>query len=356
MLKMNFKKTSIVAASLLCLGTFFTQAHAASFKNLSLQGDFHEFHPAVLRVHAPFIKQVEKDLNGVVTMNYFGGNTLYPESESYEAVNDGRVDFGAFRASVFPGKMNLMTIVDVPGMAQNSIVGSLLATDLIAKFPEIVGELPENSVPFSAWASAAYQIHSNDPIRSMEEIKGKKLVVWDAMALELARRIGANPIRIIATDTYLTLSKGMADGVLCPLAPVRSLKISDVTKYHLMVDLAVGSTNINIFEPLWDDFPQDIKDYFIKEGGQTFALKIGQALESSALEDIEWMKKLGHEFIYLGDKEQNEIMQKLEPFKTEWLTRAKAAGHKNAEEILSYAVERAKYYTENFENGVYGKY
>ncbi len=354
--KVHFKQLAMIGACIFSLGVFAVNASAANFKNLSLQGDFHEFHPAVLRVHAPFIKQVESDLNGVVTMNYFGGNTLYPESESFEAVNDGRVDFGAFRASVFPGKMNLMTLVDIPGMAQNSIVGSLLATDLLVKFPEIVSELPENSVPFSAWASAAYQIHSNDPVRSLEDIKGMKLVVWDAMALELAQKIGANPIRIVATDTYLTLSKGMADGVLCPIAPVRSLKISDVTKYHLMVNLAVGSTNINIFEPLWDDFPADIKAYFTKEGGQKYALKIGQALESSAAEDIAWMKKLGHEFITLPANEQEKIMQSLEPFKVQWVEKAKKAGYKNAEEMLKYAEQRANFYQENFEKGLYGKY
>ena len=41
--------------------------------------------------------------------------------------------------------------------------------------------------------------------------------------------LGANPIEMTGTDTYLALEEA-PPSVLCPLAPVRSYKISDAAK------------------------------------------------------------------------------------------------------------------------------
>lgn len=352
------KKSLVFSCLSACLSlglVFSSAAFAVNFDNMSFMGSYVEAHPTTKAVFMPFLEQVKKDLPGV-SFNYFSNNVLYPESESYAVLNDGRVDFAVIRGSIFPNIINLMSIVDVPGMAPNAVIGALVASEVIEKFPEVAAEFPENSVPFTVWTSAAYQLHTIKPIKSLEEIKGKKIIVWEAVTFEVMQKLGASPIRITSTDTYLSLSKGMADGVLCPLAPVRSFKISDVAKYHLLLETGVSAFNMAIFKPLWDDFTPEIQAYFKDNGGIKFALKAGQSLEDGALEDTKWMKDLGHEFYSLSDAERVTMLDALSGFKDEWLANAKSKGYENAEEILRYAEERSQYHLEQFDAGVYGDY
>jgi len=225
------KSTILVLALTLLAGGILLTAdtgHTKGFQHLSFMGSYMERHPTPVNVWMKnFFPDAIAKFDGKLSFDYFSANKLYPELEGIEALKDGRVDFGCVRPSLFPGQMNLLSVVAIPGMAPNAIVGSLVTQELIDKFPAVRAELPGNTVPFVGWASAAYQIHTLQPVKSLAELKGKKIIVWDATTLEIVKTLGANPIRLTSTDTYLSLSKGMGDGVLCPLAPVRSYKIND---------------------------------------------------------------------------------------------------------------------------------
>lgn len=84
-------------------------------------------------------------------------------------MSDGRVDIGEVRPARFSGKMNLLGVEALPGMCPDAIVGSMVAEEIVQKFPEVRAAFPPNSVHFTSWASAACQIHSIDSIRNTAE-------------------------------------------------------------------------------------------------------------------------------------------------------------------------------------------
>lgn len=334
-----------------------TAMAAKGFRHLSFMGGYMEKHPTVVNVFVPFMKAAEEKFDGKLSFDYFSTNALYPESESFSAVTDGRVDIGEVRPPLFPGKMNLLGVVALPGMCPNAIVGSLVAEELIQKFQAVRDEFPPNSVHFTSWASAAYQIHSLQPIRNAEELKGKKIIAWDATTLEFVKALGANPIRMSSPDTYLALSKGMADGVLCPMAPVRSFKISEATKYHLMLNTGVTGFNISIHKPLWDEMPADMQTWLREKGGVNMALALGKSLEDGAREDAEWMRQQGHEFYELSDADHAALMKALSPFLDHWKNEVcKDESPELVEKVLNFVQERNKFHMEELRAGKYGKY
>lgn len=334
-------------------------AEAKGFKNLSFNGSYMPRHPTVLQVWEPFFKAAEETFPGKngLSFNYFANNDLYPEAEGMTALTDGRVDFGTVRPSVYPGNMNLLASVAIPGMCPNAIVGSLVTQELINEYPEVSAELPKNSVPFVGWSSAAYQIHTINPVKSMAELQGKKIIVWDATTLEIVKALGANPIRMTSTDTYLALSKGMGDGVLCPLAPLRSFKISEATKYHLILNVGVNTFVNSVHKPLWDEMPQDMKDWLTAEGGLKMALACGKSLEDGAVEDTKWMEDQGHQFFYLPDEERAQALKPLAVFTEKWKTEeCRGMDPALVEKVLTFVQERSRYHTEQMKAGAYGQY
>ena len=210
---------------------------------------------------------------------------------------------------------------------------------------------------FTSWASAAYQIHSLQPIRNAEELKGKKIIAWDATTLEFVKALGANPIRMSSPDTYLALSKGMADGVLCPLAPLRSYKITEATRHHLILNLGVNTFSLEANKDLWDSMPEDMRAWLTQEGGLKMAEACGKSLEDGAKEDTAWMEKQGHKFYYLNDEERAAILAPLARFTEIWQTEeCGGMDPKLVEEVLKFARERSSYYTEQVRAGAFGDY
>lgn len=329
-------------------------AHAKGFRHLSFNGGYAMSHPTVELVWNPFMKDAETAFPGKagLSFDYFATNELFPETESISAVTDGRVDFGRLRPSLFPGKMNLLSVVDVPGLFSDAVTGSVVMQELIDAFPEVRRELPENSVPFTSWVSATYQVHTIKPVKSLAELKGHKLVVWDAVTIEIARALGANPVRLPSPDTYLALSKGMADGVLCPMAPVRSFKISEATKYHLMLNTGVTGFAINVHKPLWDEMPADMQTWLKEKGGVAMARAIGKSLEQGAAEDREWMKRQGHEFYELSEQDRAALMKALSPFLEHWQNEVcKNESPETVARVLSFVKERNAYHTAQLNAG-----
>lgn len=334
-------------------------AQAKGFKDLSFMGSYMGKHPTIVHVWEPFFKAAEEKFPGKngLSFHYFAQGELYPESEAMTALTDGRVDFGTVRPSLFPGNMSLLSSVAIPGMCPNAIVGSLVTEELIEQFPEVRAELPKNSTPFVAWASAAYQIHTINPVRNMEELKGKKIIVWDATTLEIVKALGAVPLRMTSPDTYLALSKGMGDGVLCPLAPLRSFKISEATKHHLILNSGVNTFVMNVHTPLWNDMPKDMQDWLKAEGGMKMALDCGKSLEDGALADTRWMEEQGHKFYYLSEEERARALEPLAVFTEKWKNEeCRGIDPALVNKVLTFVQERSKYHTDQMKAGVYGDY
>ncbi len=322
-----------------------SNAEATNFKDLSLQTNHLEQHHAAATVILPFLKDAQKDLKNQVSFNYYSLNMLYPENDAYTALNNGLANFGVLRPSLFAGVMNAMTVVEIPGIMNNAIVGSKVSADILEKFPEARNELPKNTQPFAAWTAAAWELHTAKDISSLADIKGMRIIVWDSNMQAVAKKLGANPLLVAPFDTYLALSKNQADGVIAPLDPIRSLKLAEVTKCHYILGLGLASFEMVVHKPLWDSFPKNIQDYFLAKGGQDFSSKMGYALEEGAVIEIDWLKKNGHKVIYPSDKEREDLNKILASFKTDWVKKVEKNGLKNAKEILAYAEERALYHT-----------
>ncbi|MDL2285383.1 TRAP transporter substrate-binding protein DctP [Desulfovibrio sp. OttesenSCG-928-F07] len=357
---MTLKKLSgfVALAALVCVFCATPAFAAKNFKNLSFMGGYVDRHPTPIRCWFPWFERAKTENAGKLTFNYFTDGTLYPIKESFEAVSDGRVDFGTVRASLFPGSMNLMGVMDLPGLSPNAIVGALAGQDLVEKFAEVRAEFPKNAIPYFAWASASYQLHTIKPVKNISELKGKKIIVWDATTLEAIRLIGGNPIRLESPDTYLALSKAMADGVYCPIAPIRSFKITEACKYHLVFNLGTGSFNMFVNKDLWDSMPADIQKWLNDNGGLKMALETGKSLEDGQKDDIVWMEAQGHTLFYPTQAERKEFVDRLAPMKEQWVKDCVSRGIKEdiARKVLKFAEDRVAYHTEKMLAGEYGDY
>ncbi len=361
MLKLNkiLLQYSLLSLSLMLSLVFSSFAYANEMQNkvqnFSFMGNYFNAHPVTQKIFLPFIEKVRKDLKGKVIFEYYENTELYSENKAYSALNEDNVNIGAIRPSLFPNEMKLTNIINLPNMSNNPIMGALLLSDIIDKFPEISAELPKNSLAFTEWTSGAFQLHPVNAIKNIDELKDKKIIVWDTISYEAIKKLGAKPIPLPSTETYYFLSENKVDGVLCPIAPLRGFNLTEIVKHHLILNMKVDAFIMPVSKSTWSAFTKEQQDYLKKEAADK-PMKIAKTLIDSVVNEVELLKKEGHTFYVPSEKEKEKIDEKFTAFSTDWLKKMEQAGYKNANEILEYTKERREFYKTEFRNGTYGEY
>jgi TRAP-type C4-dicarboxylate transport system substrate-binding protein len=188
------------------------------------------------------------------------------------------------------------------------------------------------------WSSATYQIHTTKKqIKAMEDLKGLKIIAWNRTSVEILTALGANPIQMPPTDSYLALERGMADGVLCPLAPIVSFKISDAAKYTTICDLFVNGFWAAMSHDLYKSLSPKAQDAFTTTTGQVMARQSGLTLDQGAVTDAEKLTAKGHTFYVLPQAERQRMIEATSSLRENWVKDMEAKGIANARAMMEDA-------------------
>ncbi len=342
------KRNLLVVLGLFVLALTAVSAARAAEKTweLSLTTAYNDRHPTTIHVWFPWMETIAKETNGRVKIRYFNPGTICPEPEIFSSVEAGIVGIGGTGQSRTPGKYPYAEVIDLPLLTSGAEAGSLLSWSGYEHFKVLQAEEKGVKVLWQ-WASAPFVLHTvKKPVKTLEDIKGLKIIGWYPTIMDVIRALGGSPIQVAPPDTYLALSRGMADGVLCPLAPVRSYKISEATKYTTMCNVMVSNFLMAMNWDIWNAFPDDIKAVFEKNSGEKLAREAGLSLDRGAAEDREILARQGHVFIDLDTAELERWRQAVRPIHAIWVKKMEAKGLREARVILDWHKEMGKKFAE----------
>ena len=338
----------IGAFALLCLAV---PGWSADKIELKLACEYMDRHPTSINAFIPWTKQMGELSQGRLSIAFYNPNAICPSTQVYPSTVAGAVDIGASGTIWNVGKFNLSEIVELPFLFNGAESASITMWELYNRFPEWREEYKEVQMLWQ-WASALFQLHTvKKPVRTLEDLKGMKLISWSASMNNLVRMLGANAVDGKPTDTYLALERGMADGVLCPLAPLRSFKISDAAKHHTIINLNAAGFWAGMNQAKWNSLPADLQKIIADSTGGKMAQWAGKTLDEGAINDSKWMKENKHTFYVLSPAEKEKWSAKLKPITEEWLKKMEQKGYKNVREIHKVTVDLGKQYSEKTTGG-----
>ena len=322
--------------------------------DILFMGGYVEEHPVVNSVWKPFFEAAEKKFAGKIKFSYYAENMLYSnQAEALQGISDGRTTFGTIRPAVHPEEFRLLGVINIPGLVPNAVVGSLVMADIIEKFPAIRAEFPKGSEHFTSWTSASYQIHTKEPVLALKELEGKKIVVWDAVSHVMVREMGATPIRVSPPDTYWTLQRGLADGIMCPLAPLNSYRLSSLVKHHLMLDAMVQGFIMEASHKHWNAMPKALQKWFKAEGGAKMALDIAQTLEERVQAETAVLDTMEHKFRKPSEADMAELEKVKSAMAQHWKQYCEGIDPALLDKVLAFARNRADFHTKEWNAGKY---
>ena len=289
-----------------------------------------------------FGAQLEAITGGRAKMAYFPPNSVTPFKDWLQATGSGLLDIGFVWHPALPGKFPQLELFSLPGMSKNQTVTTVVYWRLRETFPEM-GKLftdADNVVDLATFVAMGSHLHTQEPIRTLADLKGKVLAAQDSSGVQVVEKLGASASVMVGPDAYLAMQQGAVDGVLCAWGWVNNFKLNEVTTYHTLVNLNPGTystvMNKDTYGKLTAEEKMHLADlrptYFFNNTTDGAAAAIGGV----PAENI----------FTLSSEDQATLQGEMKPLWNEWVKKADAAGLPG-EKILAEASRLLKLYDLN---------
>lgn len=243
-------------------------------------------HPPVLPWTAPLkdlvvpiSNKVLKDLGIPDTIRWteaYGG-ALYDFNNTLEGIGDGLADVGWVGSLWEPAKQPLQNVAYYSPFVTGDFRALMEIQDqLMDRVPAFAAEWTKhNTVYLGAQVADTYHLVTKFPVKSLEDIKGKKLLAPGAIASRV-HGTGAIPVDAGLPVFYNMLQTGVADGAVILITGVLPFKLHEVAPYITRVDLgAVFSGALAMNKNTWDQLPPHMKVLF-RMLGREYALRCAE--------------------------------------------------------------------------------
>ena len=334
---MKKRKLACVVFSLVFLG--FVLYASSAFAQVKL--NYSTFFPAPHRnavLAAEWGKEIEKRTNGKVQVTMFYGGTLTPADKCYDGVVKGISDIGFSVLSYTMGKFPLSEVLDLPLGSRTATTATRLVNDFYNKFKP--KELDETKLMY-LHAHGPGILHTKKPVRTLEDLKGMKIRGTGTTAKVVAS-LGATPVAMPMGDAYDAISRGVAEGVVCPMEALQGWKLGEVVKYSTQ---NFGSAyNLLFFVVMnkekWNSLPPDVQKV-IEQINEEWIVKQGQTWDEIDKIGTDFAVKQGDTLIPLSKEEDAKWAKAVSPMFDEYIMDKKAKGLP-AEEAMAFCRERLR--------------
>lgn len=182
-------------------------------------------------------KEIRERTDGRVNLKFYSGGVQGNEAKVLRKIQVGQLHGGTFAPTDFQKRFPDLNIYGLPFMFESEeevdYVRERLDPRLLAGFDDL------GFVTFGFASGGFAIVMSNEPVRSYEDLKGKK--VWlpegDLISFEAMKSLQLSPVALPITDVLTGLQTGLIDIVAIP--PVVALALQWHTKVKYVTQLPV---------------------------------------------------------------------------------------------------------------------
>ncbi len=306
------------------LGLLVTPSHAAPEKVITLK--YSTFFPSLHAnaiISEQWCKEVERRTNGRVKVSYYPGATLTPAAQTYDSVVKGIADVGTSVQAYTRGKFPLTEVVDLPLGYKSGLVATRMINEFYKKFQP--KEYDETKVMY-LHAHGPGILHTKKPVNRMEDVRGMK-IRSTGLSAKVVQALGGAPVGMPMTESYDSLSKGVADGILAPDEALKGFKLGEVTAYTTeSYPVAYSSAFFVVMNKAkWNSLPKDIQA-IIEKINEEWIEKQGKIWDDIDTEGKAFAMKQGMKYIKLSPEEGARWRAPIRPILDEYVKNAQKKG------------------------------
>jgi TRAP-type C4-dicarboxylate transport system substrate-binding protein len=295
------------------------------------------------------IQKIDKDTNGAIKWKLIPGGQIADGKTTFTAIKDGLMQGGLSIVTYVPNAIpSIYAIYSTLIFGESDPVAATgAAIETVHQHcPSCIEELKKfNAVSIAGWTSSSYVLACTSPLRTMAELKGKRVRATGGNA-EMLKQAGMVPVGATLVEAVGLLQRGGLDCQHGIYDWLRTFGYGDVAKYVMDYPLGLSGPALGMYlnRDAWNKFTLDQKKVHMKHAAWLSAkMAIGNFIiaNEQALETV--VKDKGVQVIKVGNA-FDSIPQNFKKAQREInIATAKGFGVKDPAAIVDYyeqAVER----------------
>jgi len=213
-------------------------------------------------------KDIEADTKGAIKWKLIPGGQIADGKATFTAVRDNLMQAGLGIAVYVPALVPSVTAIYSTLLFGEDVgAASAAALETVALHcPSCLEEYRKiNAVPLGAWDAAPYKLMCRDPIKTVDDLKGKRIRATGGNA-EMLKMAGAVPVAGTLTEAVNLLQRGGIDCVLGATDWLRAFGYADFAKNVSDYPLGMSGPAIGILlnRDTWNKFTKEQKTIHLK--------------------------------------------------------------------------------------------
>ena len=201
-----------------------------------------------------------------------------------DQVQDGAFDAAWTFHGYSPGRFKLTKIVELPNLGADAEAASVAHWRINEKYLAKAGE--HKGLTLGAlFTHGPGQIHLRKPVKSIADLKGKKIRIGGGVQTDIAKRMGIEGVAAPGSKVYEILSQGVADGVFMPMGEKKSLRLKEVAPFSLKFPhgMYLGSFGVFINNEFLAGLDKKDRDAIMSVSGEKLSALAGKSWGADAI-------------------------------------------------------------------------
>lgn len=281
-----------------------------------------------------FAEELAKRSGGKVTQQMFWASSAGKPAELLELTGQGSIDGASIVTSYFPAQLPLLSAVSaIPFAFPTTESAQKVAHALWQEFPAMHAEAKKNGI-WPLWFHVLNQYHllCTSPIRTLADLKDKKIRSQGEYMPMAINAIGAVPVTILPGEFYEAMQRGSVDCMLLPWDLLNANRLYEVAKYGSTISFGTVISHAVAYNyDVWQGLPDSVRRLMqaVADDAKKYDLEKAAEAERKALEN---MKKNGVEIIPF--ESQKEFEAALPDFFQIWIEKQEKLGQGEAAKAI----------------------
>jgi TRAP-type transport system periplasmic protein len=282
-------------------------------------------------VMKPFAETVQRETDNAVVFDLFPNGALGRNpGQQPQMILDGVADVAWVIPSYSPGRFPETEVLELPGVFKDLREASLVASRLNEH--KVFKDYGDYYV-IGLWGTAPYSIHTNFPVNSIADLKGKTIRASSKNESAALRAFGAVPVGMPVTEIPEAISRGTISGTTSHMAPFFDFGLDRVTNNHFFIGLGAVPLAILMNKKKFDALPEAARAVIERNAGAALTKTWIDSITSYNAANLEKLKSNPkNKIVFPSQDEIDKAQALLAPVREEWV--AASPRHKELKAAL----------------------
>ncbi len=283
-----------------------------------------------------FADKVKEATDGELEIVLHPGASLgFKGPELLRSVAEGQLSIAEIPTGMVEGDAPVMALTAQPFIAQNTKEQRLLYELAKPTYADVLDKFNQFTLYTSVWPFSG--IYTQRPIRSVDDLEGLKMRVYDGTGLAFGDATGINARKMAFSEVYPAMKAGLLDSMYTSSPSGVDAKAWEVLDYFIPINI-VGPVNmINVNKDVWETV-SETNQKKIKKIAEEMEARMWKKADDMDRESRRILQENGMEVLEVSPEFRAELDAVGKKLRAEW---AKKAGEE-AQAILDEYYEKTE--------------